>query len=278
MSRYHSALLIPQPLIIMTEIFLASLLLGILAGISAGLFGIGGGALIVPVLVWLFQTQQFHPEQIMLIAVATSLATAIFTSAASMQTHHKLGNIDWRRTRHVAPSMLLGAIGGAVLAEYISADLLRWFFVAYLIYTSAQMATPKPIKAPSHPARFSLDYPMGLLIGVLSAILGIGGGTMTVPYLVSNGLPMKNAIATSSTCAIPIAMAAATSYTVLGWQVSQLPVGSLGYLYLPAFTGIVLTSIFTAPLGAKLAHRLPAQKLKRYFAIVLLALALKMAW
>lgn len=278
MSRYHSALLIPQPLIIMTEIFLASLLLGILAGVAAGLFGIGGGALIVPVLVWVFQTQRFDPEQVMLIAVATSLATAIFTSLASVRTHHKLGNIDWHRAKHLAPSMLLGAVGGAVLAEYISADSLRWFFVAYLIYTSAQMAIPKPNKASSHPAKFSLDYPMGLLIGVLSAILGIGGGTMTVPYLASNGLPMKNAVATSSTCAIPIALAAATSYAVLGWQDSHLPVGSFGYLYLPAFAGIVLTSIFTAPLGAKLAHSLPAQKLKRYFAIVLLALALKMAW
>ncbi|MBD9354610.1 sulfite exporter TauE/SafE family protein [Methylomonas albis] len=262
----------------MTEIFLASLLLGIFAGVCAGLFGIGGGALIVPVLALLFQAQQFHPEQIMLIAVATSLATAIFTSAASVRTHHKLGNIDWRRAKHLAPSMLLGAGGGAVLAEYISADLLRWFFVTYLIYTCAQMAIPKRTKVSYHPAKQFLDYPLGMLIGVLSAILGIGGGTMTVPYLVNNGLIMKNAVATSSTCAIPIALAAATSYAILGWHDNQLPVGSLGYLYLPAFAGIVLTSMFTAPLGAKLAHRLPAQKLKRYFAIVLLALALKMAW
>lgn len=278
MTRYHSALLIPQPLIIMTEVFLASLLLGVFAGISAGLFGIGGGALIVPVLVWLFQARQFNPEQIMLIAVATSLATAIFTSAASVLTHHKLGNIDWRRARHLAPSMLFGAGGGAVLAEYISADLLRWFFVAYLLYTSVQMAMPKHTKASTHPAKQFLDYPVGLLIGILSAILGIGGGTMTVPYLVNNGLIMKNAVATSSSCAIPIALSAAASYAILGWQDAQLPAGSLGYLYLPAFAGIVLTSIFTAPLGAKLAHRLPAQKLKRYFAIVLLALAMKMAW
>ena len=278
MTRYHSALLIPQPLIFMTEIFLASLLLGILAGIAAGLFGIGGGALIVPVLVWLFQAQHFNPEQIMLLAVATSLATAIFTSAASVRTHHKLGNIDWRRALHLAPSMLLGAGVGAVLAKYISADLLRWFFVAYLLYTSVQMAIPRKAKTSTRPARQFLDYPTGLLIGVLSAILGIGGGTMTVPYLVGNGLAMKNAVATSSACAIPIALSAAASYAVLGWQDSHLPVGSLGYLYLPAFAGIVLTSIFTAPLGAKLAHRLPAQKLKRYFAIVLLAIAIKMAW
>ncbi len=278
MTRYYSALLIPHPYWTMTEIFLASLLLGIVAGIAAGLFGIGGGALIVPALNWLFLASQFQPEQIMLIAVATSLATAVFTSIASVRAHHKLGNITWQRTKHLAPSMLLGAGGGAVLAEYISADLLRWFFVSYLLYTSLQMALPKSTKIATHKTRHFFDYPMGLLIGVLSAILGIGGGTMTVPYLVHNGLIMKNAVATSSACAIPIALSAAVSYAVLGWQHSELPVGSLGYIYLPAFAGIVLTSVFTATLGAKLAHRLPAQRLKRYFAIVLLLIAIKMAW
>ncbi|QPK63084.1 sulfite exporter TauE/SafE family protein [Methylomonas sp. LL1] len=262
----------------MPEIFLASLLLGVFAGIAAGLFGIGGGALIVPVLVWLFQARQFNPEQIMLVAVATSLATAIFTSIASVRSHHKLGNTDWGRARHLAPSMLVGAGGGAVVAEQFSAEILRWFFVAYLLYTSVQMAIPRQAKASNHPTKQFLDYPMGLLIGVLSAILGIGGGTMTVPYLVSNGQIMKNAVATSSACAIPIALSAAASYALLGWRDSVLPAGSLGYVYLPAFAGIVLTSIFTAPLGAKLAHRLPAQRLKRYFAIVLLLIALKMAW
>lgn len=263
----------------MTDIFLASLLLGTVAGIAAGLFGIGGGALIVPMLVWLFQAQQFNPEHIMLIAVATSLATAVFTSLASVHTHHKLGNIDWRRTGHLAPSMLIGAYSGAVLAGHISANLLRWFFIAYLLYTGLKMIRPGKIQASvSTSVKPFLDYPLGLLIGVLSAILGIGGGTMTVPYLIGNGLIMKNAVATSSACAIPIALSAATSYALLGWQDSQLPVGSFGYLYLPAFAGIVLTSIFTAPVGAKLTHKLPAQKLKRYFAFVLLSIALKMAW
>lgn len=262
----------------MTEIFLASLLLGIVAGISAGLFGIGGGALIVPVLSWLLAAQHFNPEQIMLIAVATSLATALFTSLSSVRTHHKLGNIDWRRAYHLGPTLLLGAVGGAALAEMISANLLRWFFVAYLLYTSVQMTLPKSTITAMHSDRRYLDYPMGMLIGVLSAILGIGGGTMTVPYLAGNGLAMKNAVATSSTCALPITLSAAASYIVLGWRGQDLPVGSLGYIYLPAFAGIVLTSIFTAPIGAKLAHRLPAQRLKRYFAVVLLFIAIKMAW
>ncbi|MGZ4957958.1 MAG: sulfite exporter TauE/SafE family protein [Methylomonas sp.] len=260
------------------EIFLASLILGMVAGVCAGLFGIGGGALIVPALTWLLAAQHLHPEQFMLIAVATSLATALFTSAASVRTHHKLGNVDWRRAFRLGPSLLVGAGGGAMLAEYISADWLRWFFVVYLLYTSVQLAMPKHALATAHQPRLYLDYPMGLLIGILSAILGIGGGTMTVPYLAGGGLLMKKAVATSSACALPITLSAAVSYIVLGWHCHDLPTGSLGYIYLPAFAGIVLTSIFTAPLGAKLAHHLPAQRLKRYFAVVLLLIAIKMAW
>ena len=118
---------------------------------------------------------------------------------------------------------------------------------------------------------------MGFLIGSISAILGIGGGTITVPYLVSSGLQIKNAVATSSACALPIAISAAISYIVLGWHTENLPEGSFGYVYLPAFLGITTTSVFTAPIGARLAHRLPATKLKRYFALVLLFMAIKMA-
>ncbi|MCQ8105816.1 sulfite exporter TauE/SafE family protein [Methylomonas sp. SURF-2] len=261
----------------MPEIFFASLLLGAFAGIAAGLFGIGGGALIVPVLVWLFRLQQFDPEQIMLLAVATSLATAIFTSMASVRSHYLLGNIDSRRALRLAPTMLLGASGGAVLAELFNADMLRWFFVSYLLYTCGQLLRPPKTVSSPHSAKTYLDYPMSLLIGILSAILGIGGGTMTVPYLAGNGLIMKKAVATSSACAIPIALAGAASYAILGWRDDHLPNGSLGYLYLPAFAGIVLTSVFTAPIGARLAHRLPAQRLKRYFAIVLFLIAIKMA-
>lgn len=261
----------------MIEIFSSSLLLGCLAGLSAGLFGIGGGALIVPFLNWLFAAQQFPSRHIMLMAVATSLATAIFSSAASVRAHHQLGNIVGRRALRLTPGLLLGALAGSIVAEYIAAELLRRCFIAYLLYTSLQMALPKkPSVTPRFNGRY-LDYPIGLLIGVLSALLGIGGGTMTVPYLAASGLAMKNAVATSSTCALPIAFSAAASYVALGWHNDQLPAGSLGYIYLPAFLGIVMTSMLTAPLGARLAHRLPAQQLKRYFAALLLLLALKMA-
>ena len=262
----------------MLEIFLVSLVLGSLVGISAGLFGIGGGVLIVPLLSWLFAAHQFNPQQIMLIAVATSLATALLTSAASVNTHFHLGNIVRQRVFRLVPSLLFGAICGANLAEYTSPTILRTLFIAYLLYTSLHMAFPKKNSLTPKKYFARLDYPVGFVIGSISAMLGIGGGTMSVPYLAYNGLQMKNAVATSSACAMPIAFSATVSYIILGWHNTGLPSGSLGYIYLPAFFGIVLTSTLTAAVGAKLAHRLPAQQLKRYFSGLLLLIALKMIW
>lgn len=264
--------------LILLEIFSASLLLGVFAGLSAGLFGIGGGALIVPLLSWLFTAHLFKPELVMLMAVATSLATAVFSSAASARAHHILGNIVWPRVCRLTPGLLIGSVSGTLLAKFVTAEQLRWFFIAYLLYTCQHMAFPgKGSHKSSHPGRRFLDYPVSLLIGSLSAIIGIGGGTMTVPYLMRGGLTIKNAVAISSACAVPIAVSGSLSYIVLGWHQLDLPDGSLGFVYGPAFLGIVSTSVFTAVIGARWANRLPAQRLKRYFALLLALLALKMA-
>lgn len=262
----------------MMEIFIYSLLLGSMAGLNAGLFGIGGGVLVVPFLSWLFEAQQFPPTYIMVMAVATSLATALFMSASSVRTHYRLNNIVWPRALRLSPSLLLGAVVGAIIAKHIAAELLRSIFIVYLVYSGLKMALPGKTPNGTKPERSYLDYPVGLLIGTISALLGIGGGTMTVPYLASSGLAMKNAVATSSTCALPIALSAVVSYIFLGWSSSGLPNGCLGYIYLPAFLGVVIPGMLTAPLGAKLAHRLPALHLKRYFSVVLLLIAVKMAW
>lgn len=259
----------------LTILFLISLCTGAVAGILAGLFGLGGGIIIVPALVWLFSWAKFAPDQIMIMAVATSLATILPTGLSSVNAHHKMQSVLWPKVWRLAPGIIAGAAGGAWLANNISAAHLRWLFIIYLLYVSLSMALQfKPVF--KLPQQSWPDYAAGLIIGILSSLLGIGGGTITVPYLLSRKLTMKNAVAISSACGLPIAIAASISYIVVGLNQQGLPLYSVGYIYVPAFLGIVCCSIVTAPMGAKLAHRLPATRLKRYFSAILLLIAIKM--
>lgn len=261
----------------MTEFFLASLLLGAIAGISAGLFGIGGGAVIVPILAWLLALQHVSEELVMIMAIATSLSTIMFTSVSSIIAHHKRGYVLWDKVRYLSYGIVIGVVVGTFLAEQIAPAHLRLIFALFLIYVSLQMWFQiSPAHSGDAKKNVWLDAVIGTVIGAISAILGIGGGTMTVPYLVHRQVAIKNAVATSSVCGFPIAVAATISYVLLGMQHHGLPAWSLGYIYLPAFLGITLCSIFTAPIGAKLAHILPAEKLKRYFALVLFLISVKM--
>lgn len=262
----------------MLELFLLSMLLGAVAGLLAGLFGLGGGVVIVPALYWLFSAQQFPHEYIMVMAVATSLATIIFTSTSSVMAHYKLGTIIWDRVFRLSPGILFGAGVGAVLADLLVGETLKLFFISYLIYVAIRMARQASSMGDEKKVHNWLDYLAGNGIGFLSSILGIGGGTLTVPYLVGRQVPMKNAVAVSSACGLPIAISGTIVYAWLGWENTFLPAWSLGYIYLPALAGIVICSIFTAPVGAKLAYKLPAKKLKRYFSIVILLIAIKMIY
>jgi uncharacterized membrane protein YfcA len=260
----------------MVELFLFSMLLGLFAGLLAGLFGLGGGVVIVPALVWLFSAHNFPDEMVMIMAVATSLTTIIFTSIASILAHSKLGNIQWGSVIRLSPGVLFGAGGGAIVAALIDAEHLKWFFVSYLIYVGTRMALPQGSSGMSKKAGQWIDYWAGNAIGFLSSILGIGGGTLTVPYLLARQVPMKNAVAVSSACGLPIAISGTIVYAILGKDNTSLPELSVGYIYLPALIGIIVCSILTAPIGAKLANKLPAKKLKRYFSIVLFVIAFKM--
>ena len=261
----------------MLEIVGASLILGAFSGLLAGLFGIGGGLIIVPILVSLFSIQQIMiPEQQIIFAIATSLATIIFTASSSVLAHHRQGNVLWTKVARLTPGIIIGAALGAIIADKISADHLRFIFITYLTYVAFKMALQRKPRESTVKNIKSLDYAAGGGIGLLSSILGIGGGTLTVPFLVACQIPMKNAVAISSACGLPIACAATASYIILGLQQPQLPAWSLGYIYLPAFSGIVICSVLTAPLGAKLANKLPATKLKRYFSIMLFIMAAKM--
>jgi uncharacterized membrane protein YfcA len=260
------------------EIILTSALLGLLAGFLAGLFGIGGGMIIVPVLVLLFSSHGFPEHLVPIMAIATSLATIVLTSIASVWAHYRLGAVIWPKVLRLMPGVMLGAVLGAVIADHIASEWLRYIFIAYLSYAGFHMAVQTQPKHGRSPSSCFLDGFVSVIIGLTSALVGIGGGTLTVPYLVFFQIPMRNAVAVASACGLPIALTASISYALLGRNATQLPEWSWGYIYLPSFFGIFLSSVITAPIGARLANRLPAQKLKRYFSLFIFILAAKLMW
>jgi len=260
----------------MLDIFLLSLLIGLIAGLLAGLFGLGGGVLIVPALAWLFSVYNFPNELIMIMAIATSLSTIIFTAVSSILTHHKLRAIQWNFVTRLVPGIFVGSVCGAKLADFLDVIFLRWFFIAYLLFVGIRMIFPQQGMGNSKQMNQSMDYLIGSVIGLVSSVLGIGGGTLTVPYLASRQVPMNKAVAISSVCGLPIAISGTMTYMFLGWRAESIPEWSLGYVYLPALIGIITCSVITAPIGAKLANKLPAKKLKRYFSVVLFLIAFKM--
>ncbi len=262
----------------MTSIFLASLLVGAVAGLLAGLFGIGGGIIIVPVFAWLFENAGFPPEKTMLFAIATSLATIIPTAIASSLAHHRRQNLIISWVKKLLPGIVAGSFIMTFIAAHLSATLLRDLFILYLLYVATTLfLQKKPVFSVGKPWP-ATDFIAALLIGALSTLLGIGGGTLNVPYLLGRNLEMKNAVAVSSACGLPIAVAGSLGYILVGWNQPDPPDYSSGYIYWPAFFGVALTSIFTASVGAKIASHLPAQHLKRYFAVLLYLIAAKMLW
>ncbi|MFO7593915.1 MAG: sulfite exporter TauE/SafE family protein [Pseudomonadota bacterium] len=250
--------------------------LGAFAGVLAGLFGVGGGLIIVPVLAILFTHSDMAPPVIMHLAIGTSLATIVFTSLSSVYAHHRRGAVQWPVVLRLTPGIILGAWLGAAVADRLPSESLRIIFGVFELLVALQMGLN--LKASAHrglPGRLGMGLTGGA-IGSVSAIVGIGGGTMTVPFLQWCNVPMRQAVATSAACGLPIALAGALGFVVSGWNNLSLPPMSSGYLYWPAFTGIVIASVLFAPLGARLAHTLPAVQLKRLFALFLALLGLRM--
>lgn len=249
--------------------FLLYLVLGACAGTLAGLFGVGGGLIIVPVLVFSFTLQGFDASILTHLAVGTSLATIIFTSINSILEHHRRGAVRWPIFAWMAVGILIGAGVGAVTAEAISGPLLQKIIGVFALVVAVQLAIDfKPKASRTVPGKFGLTV-AGTVIGWASAIFGIGGGSLTVPFLTWRSVSMQQAVATSSACGLPIALSSALFFMLLGWNDPLLPAHSLGYIYLPALLGIALTSMFFARFGARLAHRLSAKMLKRLFAALL---------
>jgi uncharacterized membrane protein YfcA len=259
--------------------YLLYLALGCFAGFVAGLFGIGGGMVIVPVLVYSFAAQGFSPDVLTHLAIGTSLATIMVTSVSAVLAHHQRGAVLWPVVRHMAPGLLAGAFAGAQVASLIPARPLQILIGGFAFLTAAQMFSGWKGKLDNIP----LPGQRGLWlagggIGGASAIFGIGGGTFTVPYLTLHGVTMTRAIASASACGLPIAMAGAAGFMVAGIQTAALPSGAWGFVYLPAFVGISVTSLVFARLGARLAHHLPAETLKKLFACLLVAVGISFVW
>lgn len=250
--------------------FLLYLVLGAAAGLFAGLFGIGGGIILVPFLSWIYADQGMPGDLVMLAAIATSLSTIFFTSISSVNAHHKHGAIKWDIVLKLAPAILVGSLIGAVIADQLETRILKTIFGVFLILVSIQIGFQIRPRNTALVLGKWLGAFAGMLIGALSSLLGIGGGTLTVPFLMKCGQPIRNAVAISSACGLPIAIAGSIGYVILGWNIPGRPAWSLGYIYGPAFLGIVLSSVLFAPLGAKLTHTLPTARLRKLFAVFIL--------
>lgn len=252
------------------------LALGALVGTLAGLLGIGGGLVIVAVLVHVFSAQGISDELSMHMAIGTSQATIVLTSMAAIWAHHRREGVLWLIMAAMAPGIMLGALLGAVIADALSGQVLKGLFGGFALLIAWQMGIGFRLTA-AHPLpqRWILSL-VGVVIGGVSALFGIGGGSFTVPYLSWHGIPMRNAVGTASACGFPLAVGGTCGFVWMGWDKLGLPAWSSGYVYWPAAVGIVATSMLFAPLGARLAHRLASITLKRVFAIFLGYLGLNM--
>ena len=252
-------------------------LIGALAGVMAGLLGIGGGMLIVPVLALLLERQGISQDVLLQSAIGTSLATIMFTSLSSMLAHHRRGAVQWPVFRRLTPGIVVGGFMGAAVADYLPGRVLHYVVAISVLVVSTQFAFA-PRAAPAHrplPGGAALSTAGGV-IGALSTLIGIGGGSLTVPYLTWCSVPVKQAIATAAAVGFPIAVAGTMGYVIGGLNETGLPPYSLGYVMLPAFAGIVAASVLAAPLGARLAHRLSDVTLRRIFAVFLAVLGTRM--
>lgn len=258
---------------------LSYLALGAFSGFFAGLLGIGGGVVMVPLLTMLFVAAGgFPPGEVLHMALGTSMAAIIFTALASLRTHHRHGAVLWRVVATITPGILLGTAIGTLIAAQVPTRPLSIFFACFVCVVAVQMALNlKPRPHRQLPGVWGTSG-VGFGIGVISALVAIGGGSLTVPFLTWCNVRVQSAIGTSAAVGLPIAIGGTAGYIFNGWGHAGLPNGSLGFVYLPAMGLLVLASMSTAPLGARIAHRLPVAVLKRVFAGVLVLLAAKMLW
>lgn len=253
------------------------LLSGAVAGTLAGLLGIGGGVIIVPIVTLLFESHGIAHGLAIKMALGTSLATIVVTALSSIYTHHRKGAVEWGLFRTMGPAVFVGSLLGAWAADVIPGDALYVAFIVFLFAIAMQMATSRVSAHSSLPGTRGLAA-VSTGVGFVSALMGIGGGAMHVPFLSYCGVPVKRAIATAAAVGLPLSVSATIGYILGGLDETGIPPGSIGYVNLPVFGGVVGASLLFAPLGATLAHKLPDMLLRRLFAVFLFVLASRMAY
>jgi uncharacterized membrane protein YfcA len=252
------------------------LLGGAVAGVLAGLFGVGGGTILVPALLIIFSGTDIPEALWMHLALGTSLAVIVLNAISSVRSHHRRGGVNWPVLWNLTPGVILGASVGAWIADGLESRTLALLFAAFLLLIGLQMLAarqPKPHRV--LPGRLGLVIAGGV-IGVVSALVGIGGGSLTVPFLAFCNVAIARAVGTSAAVGLPIALAGTLGYLITGLDAVDLPSGAIGYVYLPAFLGMAVAGMACAPLGARIAHALPAAQLKRAFGIFLLLVSARM--
>ncbi len=263
----------------MLDGFWIFLLLGAVAGVLAGLLGVGGGLVLVAALAWLLPLHGIPREAAMHAALASTMASIVLTAASSAWAHHRRGSVLWPTVAWMAPGLLLGGWLGSLLAVSLDGDVLRWGVIAYCLVAAAQMSFGRGRSGGGADGAVPTGMAMGAAgtaIGAVSAVVGIGGGSMTVPLLVWRGVAAVRAVGTSSACGVVIGLAAAAGYA-LDAPAGALPAHAVGYVYLPAAAGVAAASVLAAPLGTRLAHAIGGPALKRVFAAFLVVVATSLA-
>lgn len=249
------------------------LVLGAAVGFAAGLLGIGGGMLLVPFMTMILTAKAFPQEHIVHMAIATSLATIMFTSISSVRAHHARGAVRWDIVRLLVPGILIGSWIGPWIGAQMNSSALALSFAVFVAFSATQMLLDKKPAATRDLPRAPGMLGAGGAIGTLAGLVGAGGGFVSVPFMTWCNVKIHNAVATSAALGFPIALAGTLSNVYFGMKEQGLPSGSLGFIYLPALLVISLASVTTAPLGARTAHNLPVKTLKKIFALILFSLS-----
>ncbi len=257
-------------------VFLSCIALGAVVGFLAGLLGIGGGLIVVPALVYLLPQLGVNETVVMPLALGTSLAAIVITSSSAALAHHKNNNIPWHLAKPLMTLVAIGALMGAFIADALSTQALKTFFASVVILLASYMllsiSSQKERELPSKLVLQSISW----LTGIIASLMGMAGGAILVPALSYFGMPLRHSIGIATVCGVLVALFGSLGYIITGLSQEALPQWSLGYIYLPALLGVIISSSMLAPLGVKFASKLPVKTLKKCFAVFLIFVAIEM--